>query len=1089
MLERIATALKIPDLASNEEIAQTRRLKILLLFSGLASFSIIFFVPKEVRYDPRLFPWAIVYYLSWTVYCLAGLFILGRLPGWVAALWLTTGIYLYVLSALVLNSSNPYNFLLAYFLIVLLMAALFLGRRVTFFFVLLIGVSTVIVNFINIPNLMMPLFSLENTGLNLVSWVLFFTLFSILLLVFMNSMDERHAQTRRSEEGYRLLFEVSPVALWEHDASAVLADLAQVQAAGVTDVAAYFLAHPEEAAACLGQLRVLNVNETAVSLFNAPDKHTLMHSPHIPLMVATQPSETRRHIAASLAALADGASHFECETACETLSGKMIQVIYRWVATSGQVQPYGRIITSVIDITAQKQAETIHRRYNERLHLIHQIDIAILAAKSTSEIAYASLKLLKSLVPYAEAQVLLFDPEEGEMVSLASSQGFADARFPLTNWEAVQDMFRGSPVQFEDLQAAMELPPLLENLRLPAGRSLFMVPLWEKGELVGGICANFTEPGAFTVEHVEIVQQVAAPLAIAMQNARLIEAERKEHQLAETLRNLANISSAGQDQTQILDAILVQLARVIRFDRAAITLRIEGAYQIVAHRGLEYEHDKLISERIPLLSHMSQVIESCRPHIIADTKTSADWIVLPGGEDIRCWLGVPMLVRGKIVGLLTLDKYEPDFYKESDANLALAFANQAAITIENARLYQQLQQYTDQLERRVVERVRDLNALYNISALSTEPAEMEPVLGSALETVLTALGCFAGAIHLRDDEETFHLLHEIGVPAYVRPFIEHVPFDHEIVGDMLSGNAPTNTVKDIAGTSFGTQFSLQPGELTYAGALMRSKGKLMGVLSAVHNLGRQFTAEDLALLAAIADHVAVTIENGRLHQNARQLAVMQERERMARELHDSVTQSLYSLTLFAEAGRELLEAGKVSRVQVYLNQIVAASLQALREMRLMLYDLRSTTLLEEGLVQALRYRLENVEERAGIETSLTAPENMRLPADVEETLYRISQEALNNTLKHARASRVDITIRVDTSHLTLEVQDNGRGFQAQNWAAQKPGGGLLTMKKQVEQLNGAIVLQSAPDQGTKITVRLSYIPPGGHAMEDNGKSN
>lgn len=154
---------------------------------------------------------------------------------------------------------------------------------------------------------------------------------------------------------------------------------------------------------------------------------------------------------------------------------------------------------------------------------------------------------------------------------------------------------------------------------------------------------------------------------------------------------------------------------------------------------------------------------------------------------------------------------------------------------------------------------------------------------------------------------------------------------------------------------------------------MRSKGKLMGVLTASHNAGRQFSAEDLALLGSIADHIAVTIENGRLHRNDRQLAVMQERERMARELHDSITQSLYAISLFSEAARDSFQINKTDKVGVYLDQIVSTTVQAMKEMRLMVYDLRATTLLEEGLVHALRYRLENVEARAGIAIHFNAP--------------------------------------------------------------------------------------------------------------------
>ncbi len=444
-----------------------------------------------------------------------------------------------------------------------------------------------------------------------------------------------------------------------------------------------------------------------------------------------------------------------------------------------------------------------------------------------------------------------------------------------------------------------------------------------------------------------------------------------------------------------------------------------------------------------------------------------------------CWLGVPMVLRGELIGLLALDKVERCFYQPSDEQLALAFANQAAIAIENGRLYQELQQHAGTLEQRVVERMRDLTVLYDVSAITREYGELEPLLSSALEAVLSSLGCFAGSVHLLGDDEALHLLNEQGVPAYVRPHIEMVPLRHAMLRPLLDDEGrEAFAVMDMAQTSFGSQFAIPPGQLTFALVAMRSKGQLVGVLTVVQRNGGCFTAEQLALLGSISDHMAVMIENGRLHHNARQVAVMQERERLARVLHDSVTQSLYGLALFAEAANELAQAGQIDRARVHLQQIGQTALQALREMRLMLYELRSTTLLEEGLVHALRYRLENVEERAGIETSLTVSKDVHLPEEVEEGLYRVSQEALNNIIKHARARQVDVMLTQAGTAVTLTITDNGRGFSAGEGAPLSEGLGLKMMHKQVAQFGGSLILNSEVGRGTTvcITVDLAALP-------------
>jgi signal transduction histidine kinase len=208
-----------------------------------------------------------------------------------------------------------------------------------------------------------------------------------------------------------------------------------------------------------------------------------------------------------------------------------------------------------------------------------------------------------------------------------------------------------------------------------------------------------------------------------------------------------------------------------------------------------------------------------------------------------------------------------------------------------------------------------------------------------------------------------------------------------------------------------------------------------------------------------------------LYQQAEQLAVMEERSRLARELHDSVTQSLYSLTLFAEVGRRAAEAGEPERVIDYLNRLGQVTQQALKEMRLLLYELRASTLEAEGLVGALQQRLDAVEKRAGIEGRLVIEEMVELPALVEEGLYRIAQEALNNALKHAAATLVTVRISANGERAELEVVDNGISFDPTN-ISNTGGMGLTNMRERAEQLGGTLTIYSKPGQGTRVKVNV-----------------
>jgi signal transduction histidine kinase len=261
----------------------------------------------------------------------------------------------------------------------------------------------------------------------------------------------------------------------------------------------------------------------------------------------------------------------------------------------------------------------------------------------------------------------------------------------------------------------------------------------------------------------------------------------------------------------------------------------------------------------------------------------------------------------------------------------------------------------------------------------------------------------------------------------------------------------------------------------YVGVPMRARGQNLGVLSVFGEREQQFNVEDVALLASIADHVAVAIENDRLRQRAQRAAVVEERERLARELHDSVTQSLYSVTLLAEAGRELARSQETARAAHHLSRIGEIAQQALKEMRLMVHELRPPTLEREGLVGALRQRLETVEGRAGVKARLLAEELVELPAPTEEELYRVAQEALNNALKHAAATSVVVRVRERNGRVELEVADNGAGFDPTG-VRDRGGMGLISMRERAERLGGALTVRSIPGKGTTVKVSVAIQP-------------
>jgi signal transduction histidine kinase len=253
---------------------------------------------------------------------------------------------------------------------------------------------------------------------------------------------------------------------------------------------------------------------------------------------------------------------------------------------------------------------------------------------------------------------------------------------------------------------------------------------------------------------------------------------------------------------------------------------------------------------------------------------------------------------------------------------------------------------------------------------------------------------------------------------------------------------------------------------------MRLERRPIGALCALSEAEQAFNIEDVALLSSIADHVATAVENDRLRRQAEQAAVLEERERLARDLHDSVTQSLYSLALLAEAGRELTRSGALDQAAHYQLRVSEIAQHALKEMRLMVHELRPPVLEQEGLVGALRQRLEAVEGRSGVKIRLLADELVDLPAAVEEGLYRIALEALNNALKHASADSVNVYVRTQNGIIELEVADNGTGFDPE--AMDDTGGiGLSSMRERAEGLGASLAIRSTPGKGTQVLVHIT----------------
>jgi signal transduction histidine kinase len=248
------------------------------------------------------------------------------------------------------------------------------------------------------------------------------------------------------------------------------------------------------------------------------------------------------------------------------------------------------------------------------------------------------------------------------------------------------------------------------------------------------------------------------------------------------------------------------------------------------------------------------------------------------------------------------------------------------------------------------------------------------------------------------------------------------------------------------------------------------KKRVLGALTISWTAPAYFTADHARLARAFADQASIAIENASLYEQAQQLAATEERQRLARELHDSVSQALYGIALGARTARTLLDRDPSAAVEP-VDYILSLAEAGLAEMRALIFELRPESLENEGLNAAIRKHVEAVQARHGIHVDFLPCEEPDLPLAVKEAVYRIAQESLTNVVKHSQATQVRVRLASTGAGLQLEVADNGTGFDA---SSDFPGHlGLRSMRERAERSGGRLEISSEAGVGTRVIVTLA----------------
>ena len=601
--------------------------------------------------------------------------------------------------------------------------------------------------------------------------------------------------------------------------------------------------------------------------------------------------------------------------------------------------------------------------------------------------------------------------------------------------------------------------------------------LTARGRLLGVISLGTRTERLLTPEELSLLAAIGQQIGVAIETARLFGAEQRR---AEQFRLIGEV---GRRITSILvvDELLTEMARLARVSLGYYSVcigLIEGDEVVVkagAGPGWDvstYQPPRLKVGREGIVGWVAQHGE---PLLVPDVSQEPRYYFLPQASETRSELAVPLKAKDVVIGVLDVQSDRVGAFDESDLAVLQSLANQAAIAIENARLNERTQR-----------RVAQLSALQRVSAAMASTLDPPSLLQLVAQAIQTAAGFGIATVSLTEgDPPMLRRVAAAGLePSFFReiagsttPLARFQAVAHE---EFRLGNSfyfPASKAHLWAEKlpSFQVMDNLEhwrpgmwhPNDMLIT-PLRDPSGNLVGIISVDKPYdGRAPTAETVEVLELLANQAAIAIENARLYRQAEESAAAAERNRLARDLHDAVTQTLFSASLIAEVLPRLWERNSED-ARHRLSELRQLTRGALAEMRTLLLELRPATLAEASLGGLLRQLAEATTGRARVPVTVTLDGERRLPQDVQVALYRIAQEALNNVAKHSGATQSAVLLRCGLTHAELCVSDNGRGFDP---GVLTPGHlGVGIMRERAQSIGAALRIESQPGHGTRIVV-------------------
>jgi two-component system sensor histidine kinase DevS len=443
----------------------------------------------------------------------------------------------------------------------------------------------------------------------------------------------------------------------------------------------------------------------------------------------------------------------------------------------------------------------------------------------------------------------------------------------------------------------------------------------------------------------------------------------------------------------------------------------------------------------------------------------------PYHPQMTSFLGVPIRTGERQLGQIYLtDKIGATEFNEDDEKIIQMLAAYAAAAIQNARLYTHLKERDIALTRRS----EDLTLMNDFASTLTASLELDEILNKTLALVMNYMKVEAGEIFLlEDDHKTLRLVLHRGQAAEAFWTRNRFKMNEGFIGLVAKNREPIISHNLANEAHFLRDSVVKAGFRQIACIPLESTENMVGVLSVATRNESPIDERDIRLLTAVANWAALAIENARLHQNARRLAILEERERIGMDLHDGIIQSIFGVGLSLENISHLVKENP-QKAQEGIKHSIDDLNQTIRDLRSYILDLRPRQLNGEGLMDGLRRLITEYRAHTLSEAVLTGPKESLddMPQNHALAMFHICQEALANAAKHAAAKHLEVSVWVTSDRVLMEIQDNGRGFDMEKMSSSL-GHGLANMQTRARNVGGEVDISSSRNEGTTV---LAWVP-------------